>query len=203
MALILTDENFDKEIQSSAKLILVDFFATWCGPCFVIGPILEKISSELDGQFIFAKADLDDVPLTAQKLRIDKVPTVVVFEKGKPISGFIGLSAEEIIKDWLRNLIKENQKRGIAIQQEQIEQSLKEYNDYAEKNGFSLNPDKETVERIIKGTLENERKHGKKYCPCRRITGNQEEDLKNVCPCHYHKDEIEKDGKCFCGLFVK
>ena len=112
MALILTDENFDKEIQSSAKLILVDFFATWCGPCFVIGPILEKISSELDGQFIFAKADLDDVPLTAQKLRIDKVPTVVVFEKGKPISGFIGLSAEEIIKDWLRNLIKENQKRA-------------------------------------------------------------------------------------------
>jgi thioredoxin len=203
MALILTDENFDKEIQGSVKPILVDFFATWCGPCSVLGPILEKISNELDGQFILAKADLDSAPLTAQKFRVDKVPTVVVFKNGKPISGFVGLSPEKNIKDWLENIIKENKDKSFTEQQSQIEQLIREYTEYAEKNGFNLNSDKKSVERIIDGLFENEKKHGKKYCPCRRITGNQEEDLKNICPCYYHKDEIEKDGKCFCGIFVK
>jgi ferredoxin-thioredoxin reductase catalytic subunit len=51
--------------------------------------------------------------------------------------------------------------------------------------------------------LENEKKHGKRYCPCRRVTENEEEDLKNVCPCVYHLEEIEKNGHCLCGLFIK
>jgi len=86
------------------------------------------------------------------------------------------------------------------IQQEEL---IKEYIDYAEKNGFKLNPDRKVVERIIDGLFAKEKLNGKKYCPCRRVTGNEEEDLKIVCPCIYHKDEIAKDGKCFCGLFVK
>ena len=66
-----------------------------------------------------------------------------------------------------------------------------------------LNPDKKIVERVINGLLTNEKKYGKKYCPCRRVSGNIEEDEKNVCPCAFHKKEIEKDGHCFCNLFVK
>ncbi len=86
---------------------------------------------------------------------------------------------------------------------EKIEELIKWYVDYAKENGFNLNPNKEIVERIIRGLLENEKKYGKKYCPCRRVTGNQEEDSKKICPCYYHRDEIKKDGHCFCGLFTK
>lgn len=84
-----------------------------------------------------------------------------------------------------------------------MEKLIRKYQEYAKENGFSLNPDKEAVKRIVKGLLENEKKHGAKYCPCRRVTGNSEEDKKNICPCVYHKEEIEKDGRCLCGLFVK
>jgi ferredoxin-thioredoxin reductase catalytic subunit len=84
-----------------------------------------------------------------------------------------------------------------------IEQLMKEYSEYAKSNGFQLNPDKKAVERVINGLLENEKKYGEKYCPCRRMTGNQEEDSKKICPCFWHKDEIKKDGHCFCNLYVK
>ncbi len=74
---------------------------------------------------------------------------------------------------------------------------------YAKDNGFSLNPDEATVERIVLGLLKNEEKYGALYCPCRRITGDKEEDKKNICPCVFHRGELEKDGHCLCGLFVK
>jgi ferredoxin-thioredoxin reductase catalytic subunit len=83
------------------------------------------------------------------------------------------------------------------------EQLIEEYNAYAKKNGFSLNPNKQIVNGIVKVLLAKEKQFGAKYCPCRRITGNKEEDKKIICPCIYHKDEIKKDGKCHCNLFVK
>ena len=86
---------------------------------------------------------------------------------------------------------------------EKIEKLKKEYSEYAEKNGFHLNPDEKTVERIIEGLLKNEEKFGDKYCPCRRVSGNKDEDAKKICPCFWHKDEIKKDGHCFCRLYVK
>ena len=84
-----------------------------------------------------------------------------------------------------------------------MEEIIKNYAAYARKNGFQLNPDTKTVERVINGLLANEKKTGKKYCPCRRLSGNQAEDLKKVCPCAYHKEEIAAEGRCYCGLFVK
>jgi len=85
---------------------------------------------------------------------------------------------------------------------DKIEDLIKEYSEYAKNNGFKLNPDKKIVEGIISGLLKNEEKYGKKYCPCRRVSGNAEEDAKKVCPCFWHKEEIEKDGHCFCRLYV-
>jgi len=83
--------------------------------------------------------------------------------------------------------------------EEFVEQSKK----HAAENGFRLNPDEKVVGRIVNGLFMNEEKYGDKYCPCRRVTGNKEEDAKKICPCIWHKDEVIKDGKCFCGLFVK
>ncbi len=84
-----------------------------------------------------------------------------------------------------------------------VRKLIKEYEEYAKKNGFRLNPNKKIVESVIKGLFRNERKFGKKYCPCRRVTGDKEEDKKIICPCIYHKDEIKNQGHCHCMLFVR
>jgi len=83
------------------------------------------------------------------------------------------------------------------------EELIKEYEGYAKQNGFSLNQNREAARRIIQGLLENEKKYGARYCPCRRLTGNSEEDKSKICPCAWHREEIEKQGHCLCGLFVK
>jgi len=86
---------------------------------------------------------------------------------------------------------------------EQIEKLIEEYREYAKKEGFKLNPNEAVVKGVIKRMLEVEEKTGERYCPCRRPTGNAEEDKKIICPCVFHREEIEKDGHCHCFLFVK
>ncbi len=90
--------------------------------------------------------------------------------------------------------------------QQIVEELIKKFGQYAKDNGFQLNPDKKVVERVINGFLLNEEKYGKKYCPCRRIPQPNEpaeEASKKVCPCFWHKEEIKRDGHCFCNLYVK
>ena len=196
MTAILNDENFEDEIKirSADKLALVDFFTTWCEPCSMLSPILDKIAEDLKEKIILLKVNLDDVPNTAEKYGIEKIPTVILFKNGQPISGFAGLASEASIKEWIENSLKN---------EPDIPAGIERYDNYAKSNGFRLNPDKKTVEKIIKGIFENEKKYGKKYCPCRRVSGNESEDAKIICPCLFHKEEIEKDGHCFCNLFVK
>lgn len=68
---------------------------------------------------------------------------------------------------------------------------------------MQINPDKKIAEGIENGLKRNEEKYGKRYCPCRRVTGDKTKDAKIICPCIYREQEVEKDGKCLCGLFVK
>jgi thioredoxin len=196
----LTDENFEKEITNSSKPILVDFWAQWCVPCFMLGPLLEKVAQEYEDRLTLAKVDLDAAPQISQRYRIEQIPTVVLFKNGKPVSGFIGVRSESIIKEFLDESLKDDSE---AKDSENIEETIKYYQAYAERNGFKLNSNREAVERLIRGMLENEKRYGAKYCPCRRITGNPEDDKAKICPCQWHKEEIEKDGHCFCGLFYK
>ncbi|BDC35881.1 MAG: ferredoxin:thioredoxin reductase [Candidatus Methanoliparum thermophilum] len=72
---------------------------------------------------------------------------------------------------------------------------------YAQKKGYVLNPDKETLETLINGLAHNKIKYGRRYCPCRIVTGDATEDKKNICPCVYHEEEIKRDGHCHCMLF--
>lgn len=198
MIINLDDKNFDETIAEAENPILADFWAPWCMPCSILGPILEKAVQEYGEKLILAKINLDICPLTAQKYGIEQIPTVILFKWGKPISGFVGVKPEPVIRQWL----EENQKIIDEID-EKIETMIKNYETYAQNKGFKLNPDQKTVEKLAIGLLINEKKWGARYCPCRRISGNKEEDRAKICPCQWHQEEIERDGHCFCGLFYK
>lgn len=83
-----------------------------------------------------------------------------------------------------------------------FEEVLKEAEEYAKSKGFRLNPNKKIVEMLINELIKNEKKHGARYCPCRPLSGNPEEDKKKICPCFWHEEEIKKQGHCHCTLFV-
>jgi thioredoxin 1 len=110
MKTITNDTEFNKEISATDKLVLVDFFATWCGPCQILGPILEKLSKDFEGKIVFAKADVDNVPLASQKFGVEKIPTVILFKNQKVVSGFVGLIPENKIKEWLENILEKDKK---------------------------------------------------------------------------------------------
>lgn len=83
------------------------------------------------------------------------------------------------------------------------EELVKQTQDHADKEGFEVQADPSRLNMIFEGLLRNQEKHGDIYCPCRRVSGNKEEDKKIVCPCIYHKDEVKQDGHCKCFLFFK
>ena len=104
---ILSEENFDEELTATDKFVIVDFYATWCGPCAVLGPIIEKIAGELKEKVVLFKIDVDNFPNTSQKYNIEKIPTVHLFKNGKSINNFVGLMSEALIKEWIENSIKD------------------------------------------------------------------------------------------------
>ncbi|OYT42566.1 MAG: ferredoxin:thioredoxin reductase [Candidatus Aenigmarchaeota archaeon ex4484_56] len=74
---------------------------------------------------------------------------------------------------------------------------------YAKSKGFKLNPNEQIVDVILEGLLKNEKEYGYRYCPCRPVSGDLDEDRDKICPCKWHKDEIKEMGHCHCNLFVK
>jgi ferredoxin-thioredoxin reductase catalytic subunit len=90
------------------------------------------------------------------------------------------------------------------ITQEELEEEiLKWAEEYARKNGWTLNPDDKQLKTVIRGLARNTVRFGEQYCPCRIRSGDPEEDRKIVCPCIYHRDEVEKDGQCHCHLYFR
>ena len=96
--------NFRNEViaKSFEKLVLVDFFATWCGPCKLLKPVLEKLAKEYD--FIFAKVDIDENQDLANQYNVEGVPDVRLFTKGEMLPGFVGVLQESQIRDLLEKL---------------------------------------------------------------------------------------------------
>ncbi len=103
MKINVNDANFQKEvIEKSHEIpVLVDFWASWCGPCMMLGPVLEKISEEYDGKFILAKADTEENPAISSKFGIMSIPSVKLFKDGQVIDEFVGAQPEAPIKQWL------------------------------------------------------------------------------------------------------
>jgi len=90
----LTDENFAKEVEESKGVVLVDFWAAWCGPCQILGPIIEEIANEQKDTagVQVGKLEVDESPQTAMKYNITSIPTVAVFKDGKIVDQIMGIA---------------------------------------------------------------------------------------------------------------
>ena len=101
---IMTDEEFD-EIVGSKDICVIDFSATWCGPCRMMAPILEDISEKYKGKYFFYQIDIDSAEELAQKFEITAVPTIIVFAKGKEIGRTSGYQDFDEFERFLNNTV--------------------------------------------------------------------------------------------------
>lgn len=97
----VTDKSFQKDVLESDLPVLVDFWADWCGPCKAVAPILEKLSDEFAGRIVIAKVDVDRNPMVAQALRVQSIPTMVVFKDGRPVDAVQGALPEAHLRKLL------------------------------------------------------------------------------------------------------
>lgn len=106
MALVhLTDSNFAKEVISSEQPVLVDFWATWCGPCKMIAPVVEEISAEYAGKLKVCKMDVDESSQTAGRYGIMSIPTLMFFKQGKVMGQVVGALGKAELKRKIEELI--------------------------------------------------------------------------------------------------
>ena len=96
----VTDQSFTDEVLSSEKPVLVDFWATWCGPCKMVAPVLEEIAGEHAEKITVAKLDIDANPNIARDYQVMSVPTLIVFSGGKPVKQIVGAKPKAaLLKD--------------------------------------------------------------------------------------------------------
>lgn len=101
MVLEINEENFEEEVLKSDKKVLIDFFATWCGPCKMMSPIIDEIAEELKDQVKVGKIDSDENMSLAEKYGIMSIPTIMIFSNGEVEKTFIGVTDKEEIKNAL------------------------------------------------------------------------------------------------------
>lgn len=101
----VSDSDFDKSILQSDKPAFVDFWAPWCGPCRIIGPVVEDLAPSYEGKALIAKINVDENPETAQKYQVSSIPTLLMFKDGKVVDRALGaLPRTELEKFINRNL---------------------------------------------------------------------------------------------------
>lgn len=106
----VTDEDFEKEVLNSSLPVLVDFWADWCGPCKLIAPLIEELSTEYAGRVKVCKLDVDENPSTASRYGVMGIPTLIFFKGGGAVDRIVGVvPKEEIIKRFDRMLLEKTE----------------------------------------------------------------------------------------------
>ena len=100
-----TDDNFDTEVLKSEVPVLVDFWAEWCGPCRMLGPIVEELSDEFEDKAVIGKVDVDSQQKFAAEFGVRNIPTVLVFNKGELVNRQVGVAQKSVYADFLNPLI--------------------------------------------------------------------------------------------------
>lgn len=98
MEITLTSQNFEQEVLKSEKPVLVDFWATWCGPCMRQGPVVEELAGE---GYTVGKVDVDQEPGLAQQFQVMSIPTLIIFKDGKEAKRLVGLTPKDTLKGLL------------------------------------------------------------------------------------------------------
>jgi putative thioredoxin len=140
----VTTENFQQAVlqKSHDVPVVVDFWAEWCGPCRTLGPMLERIANESDGDFILAKVDVDSNQQLAAQFNVQGIPTVIGFRGGLPVEQFSGALPERAIRDWLERLLPS-----------QLDMIVDQARDAAIAGNL------ETAERLFRGVLDQQPDH--------------------------------------------
>ena len=97
MAKIINTSQFKTSVEENKGVVVVDFFATWCGPCKMLAPVFEQVGEEMKNEATFLKVDIDQSLEIAQKFRITTVPTMMIFKDGKPVETLVGFMPKESI----------------------------------------------------------------------------------------------------------
>ena len=97
----ITDDNFDEEVSSSSTPVLVDYWATWCGPCKMVGPIVEEIASEYEGKLKVGKLDVDSNQALAAKQNVMSIPTLLIFKEGEVVAQQVGALSKTQLTEFI------------------------------------------------------------------------------------------------------
>ena len=105
MELKFTKQNFEAEVLQSDVPVLVDFYADWCGPCKMMGPVVEKLAEEMAGQAKVGKINVDDEGALAQQYRVVSIPTLLIFKNGQVADTMVGAMSAAALKEKLQKAI--------------------------------------------------------------------------------------------------
>ena len=102
MALEFTDSNFQETVLDSDKVSIVDFWAEWCGPCRMVGPIIEELATEYDGQAVIGKVNVDHNPEISQKYGVRNIPTILFIKGGEVVEKHVGAAPKSVLEGKLK-----------------------------------------------------------------------------------------------------
>lgn len=104
MAIVVTEQNFN-DMLATGKPMMIDFSATWCGPCKALAPIVEELANEYEGRVVIGKADVDECPELSMRFGIRSVPTVIFFKDGKAVDKSIGAVPKNMLVEKINSIL--------------------------------------------------------------------------------------------------